>query len=43
VLKIFLYAGRAYYLNATYAPPDENFPQLFGGLQNILNNFKLIK
>jgi hypothetical protein len=43
VLQIFLYAGKAYYISATYAPLDEKSPQLFGGLQDILNSFKLIK
>lgn len=43
VLQIFLYAGRAYYLSASYIPVDESSPALFGGLQDILNSFKLIK
>lgn len=41
--QIFLYAGKAYYITATYVPPDEKSPHLFGGLQDILNSFKLIK
>jgi hypothetical protein len=43
VMQIFLYAGKAYYINATYVPMDDKSPQLFGGLQDILNSFKLIK
>jgi hypothetical protein len=43
VLQLFLYAGRSYTLSATYSPLDASSPQLFGGLQDILNSFKLIK
>ena len=43
VIQIFLYAGKAYTLSATYAPFDVDSPQLFGGLQDILNSFKLLK
>lgn len=43
VIQVFLCSGKAYTLNASYAPYDTNNPQLFGGMQEILNSFKLIK
>lgn len=43
VEMIYLYACRAYYIVVDYVPEDTDSPQLFGGLQDILNSFKLIK
>jgi hypothetical protein len=43
VEMIYLYAARAYYITAEYVPDDPDTPQMFGGLQDILNSFKLIK
>lgn len=43
VQQIFLYACMAYYISATYVPVSNDSPQLFGGMRDILNSFKLIK
>jgi len=40
---IYLRAAKAYYITAYYVPDDPETPQMFGGMQDILNSFKLIK
>jgi len=42
VQRIYLSLGIAYYITATYEPMSDS-PALFGGLQEIMNSFKLIK
>jgi hypothetical protein len=43
VEQIFLHACKGYYVFADYVPADPESPQLFGGMQDILNSFKLVK
>lgn len=43
VEMIYLRAGKAYFIETHYVPDDPETPQMFGGLQDILNSFKLIK
>ncbi len=43
VMQIYLYAGKAYILHASYVPVSDESPGLFGGLQDIMNSFKLIR
>ncbi len=43
VYKSFLYASRAYGVITSYVPISDESPQLFSGLQDIIDSFKLIK
>jgi hypothetical protein len=43
VYKTYIYASRAYTVVVSYVPISDESPQLFGGLQDILESFKLIK
>ena len=43
VEQMFLHAGMSYRMVADYIPADPASPQLFGGMQDILNSFKIIK
>lgn len=43
VQQIFLYPSKQYIIWAQYVPIDDKSPQLFGGMQDIMNSFKLIK
>ena len=40
---IYLYSCKAFYLTASYVPQSKESPQMQGGLQEIMNSFKLIK
>jgi hypothetical protein len=39
----YLYGSRAYFITASYVPVSDASPGLFGGMQDILNSFKIIK
>lgn len=43
VTQIYLHASKAIQLAAFYIPVSDDSPGLFGGLQDIMNSFKLIK
>ena len=43
VEMIYLRASKAFYIQAHYVPDDPETPQMFGGMQDILSSFKLIK
>jgi hypothetical protein len=43
VQQSYIYASKGYYVVASYVPASDKSPSLFGGLQDIMNSFKLIK
>lgn len=43
VQQIYLYASRVYYVTASYVPVSDESPSMFGGLQDVVNSFQLIK
>ena len=43
VYQIYLYASRSYYVVTSYVPTYSESPSLLGGLQDIVNSFRLIQ
>jgi len=43
VLKMYIRASRAYYVSATYVPITDQSPEMFGGLQEVMNSFQFVE
>lgn len=43
VEQIYIYASKSYHVTTSYVPVSDDSPSLFGGLQDIVSSFQLIR